>query len=156
MIADAVACVMALIHASIMVYRVAAAEPGKSIFSFYFGPRLPLFSLGMQKIFYQSGALLLLLTIAAAASGSKDYYTQHRHALCLMNRLLRLLFSSAQLMSSGAREYLAPSLALRTQALQQRPWKALGIVTLHPVIFWMMQVSAHVRHSALQVTSALV
>jgi amino acid transporter len=133
---------MALIHASIMVYRLTAAEPGKSIFSFYFGPQLPLFSLGMQKIMYQSGALLLLLAIAVAASGGRDYYTQHRHALCLMNRLLRLVFSSAQLLSSGARDYLAPSLALRTHALQQRPWKAVMLMTLHPVIFWMTQVRA--------------
>jgi hypothetical protein len=94
----------------------------------------------MQKIVYQGSALLLLLTIGVEAAGGRDYYAQHRHALCLMNRLLRLAFSSAQLMSSGARMYMAPALALRTQSLQQRPFKALMIITLHPVIFWLMQV----------------
>jgi hypothetical protein len=94
----------------------------------------------MQKLMYQGSALLLLLTIVAAAAGGRDYYAQHRHALCLMNRLLRLAFSSAQLMSSRARMYMAPSLALRMQSLQQRPFKALMIITLHPVSFWLMQV----------------
>jgi hypothetical protein len=140
MFADVAACVTALVHASIMVYRLAAAEPSRSIFNIYFGPQLTLFSLGMQKIMYQGSALLLLLTIGVAAAGGRDYYGQHRHALCLMNRLLRLAFSSAQLMSSGARMYMAPALALRTQLLQQRPFKALMIITLHPVIFWLMQV----------------
>jgi hypothetical protein len=123
-----------------MVYRLAAAEPGKSIFNIYFGPQLPFFSLGMQKIVYQGSALLLLLVIGVAAAGGRDYYAQHRHALCFMNRLLRFAFSSAQVMSSGVRNYVAPALMLRTQSLQQRPLKALMIITLHPVIFWLMQV----------------
>lgn len=140
MIADITACVTALVHASIMVYRLAAVEPGKSTFNMYFGPHVPLFSLGTQKLVYQGGVLMLLLAIGAAAAGHRAFYAQHRHALCLMNRLLRVAFSSAQVMSSGARTYLVPALALRTQALQQRPMKALMITTLHPVVFWMMQV----------------
>jgi hypothetical protein len=160
MVADISACTIALLQATMSAYRVANAAPGKSIFKIYLGLEHWLFNLGFLLLIYQTCALLPLLAMAlntfsqpstaAAAAGEpaaagrsssnddESFYTRHRHALCLLNRLLRLFYSTAQLLLPGATSYYAHAIAARTQGL--RPMKALLVNVLHPTVFWMAQV----------------
>jgi hypothetical protein len=147
MVADISAYLIALLHITISVFRVADTAPGRSIFHIYLGPQHWLFNLGFITILYQASALLMLLAIASTAaagpnssSSEESFYTRHRHVLCLLSRLLRLFYSTAHLLLPGATLHFAQAIAARTQAVQQRPMKALLMNVLHPTAFWMAQV----------------
>lgn len=149
MLADVCAYTTALLHMNMSVLRMAATQPSKSIFSIHLGSEHWLFNLGFISTIYQTSALLLLLAIAlstwtaaAAAAGRRrePFYTRHRHALCLMSRLLRLFYCMAHLLQPGAMSFFAHAIAARTRDVQQRPMKALLVNVLHPTAFWMAQV----------------
>lgn len=152
MVADAAACLVAFLHMSMSIYHIADAVPGESVFNIHLGPKHWLCNAGFIAVIYQICTLLLMLAMVehvstpaeaavAGGSGSDDsFYTRHRHALCFLNRLLRLYYSTTHMLLPGAATHFQKAIAARTQALQQRPTKALLLNVLHPTAFWMSQV----------------
>jgi hypothetical protein len=159
MVADIAACTIALLQSIMSIYRMLDAAPGKFITSIHMGPQHWLFNLGFLAVTYLTSALLPFLAMALRTSptvagsaladdirsrssetSGESFYTRHRHALCLLNRLLRLVYSTAHLLLPGGTKYIAHAIAARTQGIQPRPMKALLVNVLHPTAFWMTQV----------------